>query len=95
MKVTIEGNLNQVYGALGLPPATPRSQRLAENKAAREEFAARRKVVVDAFKLARGCGATKEMTDLLEAIRRTGGVTDGDLNLARQVLAGSLSNGEL
>lgn len=95
MKVMIEGDLSQVSEALGLPPeSTPRAQRLAENRAKRDAFLARRKVVVDAFKLARSAGATQEMEQLLEAIRRTGGVTDGDLKLAHRVIAGSLSNGE-
>lgn len=95
MKVTIKGDLGQVCEAMGLPaePPTPRMQRLAENKARQEEFVARRKVVVDAFKLARRDGSP-QMADLLEAIRQTGGVTEGDLKLARQVLAGAVPNGD-
>lgn len=95
MKVTIKGDLGQVCEAMGLPtePPTPRVRRLAENKARQVEFVARRKVVVDAFKAARSNGLAPEMADLLEAIRRPGGVTEGDLKLARQVLAIAKTNG--
>ncbi len=96
MKVTIRGDLSQVSEAMGLPSPSrpmPRVRRLAQNKAKREEFVARRKEVVDAFKLARASGAVQEMGLLLEAIRRTGGVTDGDLKLAR-VINRPMTNGD-
>ena len=73
---------------------TSRQKRLAENRAKRDAFEARRKIIVDAFKVARKSGADREMAVLLEAIRRTSGATEGDLKIARQVLAGALSNGE-
>lgn len=95
MKVTIKGDLGQVCEAMGLPaePPTPRVQRLAENKAKQKEFMVRRRIVVAAFKLARR-DRLPQMEDLLEAIRRTKGVTDSDLKLARQVLAGAVPNGD-
>ena len=96
MRVTIDGDLDQVTDTLGFASnaPTPRKTRIAENKARREAFVARRKVVVDAFKFARSNGLADEMAGLLEAIRRPDGVTDGDIELARQVLASSVPNGE-
>lgn len=96
MKVTIEGDLEQVSETLGFSCESPsnRKGRLAENRARREVFASRRKLVVDAFKVAREAGAEREMAALLHAIRRTGGVTEADLAIARQVLGDALSNGE-
>lgn len=86
MKVLIEGDLDQVCETLNLHARTPRQQRLVENRAKRETFIARRKVVVEAFKKARSLGADHEITALLEAVRRTGGVTEDDIKLARQIL---------
>ena len=91
MKVTIEGDLEQVAEALNpslLETPTPRTLRLRENRAKRDEFIARRRLVSDAFKKIRHSENDRETSEaLLDALRRTGGVTDGDLKLARKVLA--------
>ena len=95
MKVTIEGSLDQVAETLNprsLWEPTPRQVRLAENKAARDNLIERRRVVVEAFKRARSADDRENMDRLLEAIRRTGGVTNDDLKVAHRVL--SVTNGD-
>lgn len=88
MKVTIEGDLEQVSAALsqsGAAPRTPRQERLAENAAKRQEFIERRQVVVDAFKKVRHGDDDETRQALLEAIRRPAGVTDADLGSSSSI----------
>lgn len=88
MKVTVEGNAEQVAATLNpslLEHPSPRTARLKENKAKREEFIARRGIVLDAFKKVR-YSEPDQAALLLEALRRTTGVTDADLEIARNIL---------
>lgn len=89
MKVTIEGDLDQVADAMSLSkPATisSRKMRLAENAAKRKIFRERRAEVVGAFQKVRHHPEQRETAEaLLAALRRLDGVTDDDLKIARSV----------
>lgn len=90
MKVTIEGNLEQVTEALRpdlLKATTPRQIKIKENRQERDKFLARRAVVLDAFKKIRHSADDRENSDtLLNALRKPKGVSDDDIKLAQQIL---------
>jgi hypothetical protein len=90
MKVTIEGNLDQVSEALSLPqtlPKTSRQTRIQETVARYDALVARRKVIRAAFDKVRYSQDEREIAKiLLDALTKAGGITEPALELAHKVL---------
>lgn len=86
MKVTIEGDLDQVSAALGCAPKTPKQIRLAERAARQKVLIERRILVRRAFEKVRYSDADRAISEaLLAALTRTSGVSESDLELARLI----------
>lgn len=90
MKVTIEGDLQQVSEAMSLQqnhPKTPRQIRIQETIARRDELVRRRRLIRKAFDKVRYSQDEREIADLLlDALTKIGGVTEPAIELAQKVL---------
>lgn len=95
MKVTIEGDLEQVVGAMpSLGAPISRKIRIQQKREMRARFTERRGMVRRAFERVRYIEAERLTSNaLLDALRRTTGVTDDDILMARRVLGGLTHTG--
>jgi hypothetical protein len=86
MKITIEGDLDQIVDAMGLPaPKGPKSLRRAENEARQKTLLEKRRLIRNAFEKVR---YTKEgrAAVLLRALTTVNGLTEAAVETAREVI---------